>query len=187
MTCPIPFVDAPPRGRRWGLPWQGEPRTVPLPPLDRELMVRIRPVALFVREAVRDLPTTWWFRPNMQGACALVSYALKLALRRRSIPATFALRQHGTGAIDHAWVEIGELVVDATATQFGVRERVYFARAGSVTCYPYMPTHRERKAYKVVQAVGHTGHRDKQNGIVLPSVAQLRRIAAKAARVGAAS
>lgn len=180
-----PLVDPPPPGCRWGLPWEGEPRVVRLPPLDRDLMVRIRPVALYVREAVQELPTSMWFdAATMQGACAMVSYALTLALRRLGIPAVFVLRQHrASGGIDHAWVEVGELVVDATATQFGARERVHFARVGHVTKYIYLSTHRGRAALAVVKAWGHCGHREKEDGYRLPSRAQLRRVAAKAGRI----
>jgi len=183
VTAAVPFVDAPPPGRRWGLPWRGEPRTVPLPPLDRALMARIKPVALFVREAVYELPTQMWFPPNLQGACAMVSYTLKLTLRRLGVPAEFVLRRHESGGIDHAWVEVGELVVDATATQFGARARVLFTRRGAAKPYLYMASHRCRGAIEVVKRWGHTGHPNREDALQLPSRAQLRRVAARAARI----
>lgn len=179
---PVPFYDRPPPGRRWGLPWQGEPRTVRLPPLDRELMERVRPIALAAREAVRRMPLALWFnRRTMQGACACVSYVLTLALRRLGIAAEFVLRQHHAGGVDHAWVEVGELVIDATATQFGARSRVHFARTGSARPYLYMASHRNQRAIEAAGDRALTGILAHEFDRPAPSHAQLQRLAARVA------
>lgn len=106
-----------------------------------------------------------------------VSYCVKLALRRLGIPAEFVLREFDEDIVDHAWVEVGDLVVDATATQFSSRVRpVHFASKYSSRPYSYFATHRERLAYARVRKIGELHAKGD-----LPKISQLRRIARAAA------
>lgn len=173
---PRPLIDAPPKGRRWGMP--GEPRTVPLEPLDQKVIEVAKPIALAVRMAVAALPLHAPFPRDMQGACVCVSYALCLALRRAGLQAQFVLREHPLDSVAHAWVEVGEVVIDATATQFGRVRRVHFARTYSNRPFNYFPTARGSAALRVVREKVSRS----MDGNYMPSRDQLRRIAAKAAR-----
>lgn len=74
-----------------------------------------------VRKAVRK-----WVAPNravnpkkLSGACGIASYTLYKALQRKGYDPNLVCWSSPYGG--HAWVELGEAVIDVTASQFGRR------------------------------------------------------------------
>lgn len=67
-------------------------------------------------------------RGGLKGMCALASSALLLALEHKGIFGTLAggrfCHNKKTRGEAHYWVEVGNYIVDITATQFGVKEKV---------------------------------------------------------------
>lgn len=60
------------------------------------------------------------FDPNdLEGACTTAAYLTFLYLKDKKLKPTICL------ASNHAWVELDNLVIDLTATQFGVKRAVY--------------------------------------------------------------
>lgn len=60
---------------------------------------------------------------NMTGACAIVSWMSQRILEKLRINTTL-VRGEFDGRV-HCWLEVGEVIVDGTATQFGIRDEVY--------------------------------------------------------------
>jgi hypothetical protein len=80
------------------------------------------------------------------GQCAIASWILCELLRMRGADPVFVLGsfRHGGGELeDHAWVEVDGMIVDATASQFGLPE-VLVVGAGDER---YVPSAKGRGAY----------------------------------------
>lgn len=82
-------------------------------------------VAEAVRTALEQVkvrrPDLNW-GPGLVGACSVGSAALVRLLRRRGIPAVFVLGSYThiqvmPGSV-HCWVQVGDEIIDVTATQF---------------------------------------------------------------------
>ena len=84
--------------------------------MDAKILEIARTVRL-AAEQVRTIPT------DLEGACASASYVLWKHLRKQGYDADFIMGSyHG---FNHCWVEIEDRILDITATQFGVRKKVY--------------------------------------------------------------
>lgn len=85
----------------------------------------VRTLASRVRKAVKK-----WVYPNpaishrrLAGACGIASYTLYKALKRKGYNPNLVCWVSQFGG--HAWVELGDIVIDVTATQFGKYPAVY--------------------------------------------------------------
>lgn len=101
--------------------------------------------AIHVRNEIEDFvfgQDRFNFDPeNLQGACAIASYTLHRTLNNLHIPNRFVMgwfRDKWSNDENHCWLEVGEHIVDITATQFGISDKVYVTKPGFpyiVSCY----------------------------------------------------
>jgi hypothetical protein len=64
-----------------------------------------------------------WFSENLNGACAIASFALYEFLQKQSLKCKFILGKYIDNT--HCWVELENQIIDLTATQFGSEHKVY--------------------------------------------------------------
>lgn len=73
------------------------------------------------------------------GACSYAAKALSDLLKAQGVPARFAVgtfRYRGSFVeMGHCWVELGNTIIDTTATQFGIRRAVYVVKAAKERRY----------------------------------------------------
>ena len=87
-------------------------------------------VAQVVRGEVRDrivLKAPRQFGLDMMGSCAIAASALRRVLNRLGHEAVFVVGFYD--GMHHSWVELGDEVLDITATQFGDFPEVHVAPA----------------------------------------------------------
>lgn len=106
---------------------------------------RVKAAALSVRENVEAFALFWArgmrqaeISTTLTGACAIASFTLWKALRAVGIDAIF-VRGWYHGCI-HCWVVVDDQVVDTTATQFGIGEKVYAPHVDEDDGYQYLAT-----------------------------------------------
>ena len=91
---------------------------------------------------------------TLRGLCGIASYALYQALIKEGFRPTFMMGDMPTVLGKHCWVELNGKVIDVTATQFGVIDRVfvtkptdralsYFYESRSPFSYRDMPVFKE--------------------------------------------
>ena len=79
---------------------------------------------------------------DLCGACAIASYTLWKLLLQTGYKARFVCASHG-GAGCHCWVELGDNVIDVTATQFDLEHpSVYVFTKTDLFMYTTDPAHR---------------------------------------------
>lgn len=94
-----------------------------------------RQVRVYVKRQVRSENCEGFInKATLAGACAMASWELVLRLRAAGIACQFVNGEYdGAG---HCWVQIGDYdVVDITATQFGVKDKVYVTTYADDTGY----------------------------------------------------
>jgi hypothetical protein len=65
---------------------------------------------------------------TLRGLCGIASYALYQALIKEGFRPEFKMADLPTTIGKHCWVELNGKVIDVTATQFGVPDRVFITR-----------------------------------------------------------
>ena len=86
------------------------------------------------------------FPSGLGGDCAVSSYTLHKKLNRLGFKSKFV--QGHYRMMEHCWVEIDNLIIDITATQFGIKEKVYITRTNDKN---YQPTRKRflKKEFKL--------------------------------------
>lgn len=111
-------------------------------------------IGMQIRQEVSHLgdlenPTEKAFPPDLETACAVASYRLAKALQEKGLPAVLVqglfFRPQNDWGLDHCWVEIAGQILDVTATQFNVKEKVLIVPA---TDPRFRPIHRGDAALK---------------------------------------
>lgn len=83
------------------------------------------------------------------GLCAIASWELRRLLMERGLVATFVLGRFMTnngGREDHAWVRVGDVILDVTARQFGLDD----VEVTSVNDRRYRPKSTDQAAFAQV-------------------------------------
>ncbi len=151
-------------------------------------MKAIDPLIQRAGETVRDLmedlvcvlPPMWFNSDTMQGACGISSRVLNKVLKRVGIQSEFVMGQWIPWAwedlANHCWVEVPRLniIVDITATQFGVPERVHIVEPGQ----PYLEMCRgntaTRRMGKHWEGQSHVWYSDKLKKVEDEAIQKLR-------------
>lgn len=81
-----------------------------------------REVRLKCEEYARRLGNRY-FTKSLESMCGIASYALKQALEGARLDSNLVYGFYD--GMGHCWLEYGDRIIDITATQFGVRRRVY--------------------------------------------------------------
>lgn len=107
-----------------------------------------------VREQIEDFASVMspfdFDDQNLQGACGVASRVLARCYRRLGVECDFVMgwfkdpEPWDDETENHCWVEIPsrDLIVDVTATQFGIQSKVYITTPG----WPYVPSVKNLKA-----------------------------------------
>lgn len=108
-----------------------------------QLNGKIIQTAYLVRDQIEDmipaLPKFLFAPDDLQGACGIASYTLHRCYNRLRISNKFHMGWYEDrwGNENHCWVSLADdMIVDITATQFNIKNRVHVAQSG----LPYMPS-----------------------------------------------
>lgn len=132
--------------------------------------------AYIVRSLLEEVGDPFWDQRTLHGACGVGSMYLKYALDALNVEATYVtgvfevegdihLSNDGTATqkihrMNHCWVRVGGTIIDVTATQFGIPERVHVQAvdapyfSGMHVC-PAERYHMDRNKVRSVRAAGH--------------------------------
>lgn len=87
---------------------------------------------------------------DLCGACGIASWTLDAIYKKLGVTSEFVMGRFNKNSRfddsrygNHCWVQVGEYIVDLTATQFGISETVYIARISDTR---YLPEHFGRSA-----------------------------------------
>lgn len=104
---------------------------------------KIKNIAKKVRKAVEKLAKSdnyYSFDKNLKCACALASYFLSKELNKNKIKSKVVWGNFikGKKNYSHCWVVVKNQIVDITATQFGIKHKVYITDIDSEQYYPVL-------------------------------------------------
>lgn len=96
------------------------------------------------------------FGHDLSCMCAVASATLFLEYRKAGIQAKFVLGEFD--GMDHCWVETDDLIVDITATQFHINDKVYVIPVGVKSDNDLYVTHKLATTWgEIVSLVGDWG------------------------------
>lgn len=103
------------------------------------------------------------FREDLHGACGICSMALKESIEK-IIPEAKPIVVHGLfRKINwHCWVEINGSIIDVTATQFGVKEKVLITESQDERYNPNVLVHNFEHFHDWQQPYKPTPHKVKR-------------------------
>lgn len=84
-------------------------------------MIKSQIISGVVRELI-DNKLFNLFPLNLKGACAITSYVLFLSLKRNGYRPKFVIGRYL--GMDHCWIECNQSIIDLTATQFNLFDKV---------------------------------------------------------------
>ncbi len=90
------------------------------------------------KNAANDGSISCW--SDLSGACGYASYGLHKVLPESEL--VMGIYKGET----HAWVELGDKIIDITATQFDIRDKVYIVKKGGKRSENYKSIHRGEEA-----------------------------------------
>ena len=88
-------------------------------------MKKIQIISEVVRELIANKLSNI-FPYNLTGACALSSYILFLCLKRNGYKTRFVIGK--CFGDNHCWVELNQSIIDLTATQFNLFDKVHITK-----------------------------------------------------------
>lgn len=89
-------------------------------------------------KAYRKYHTDFSYGSDLCGACAYCAVELTERLKARNVKATLKVGYYNEEHSHHCWTTVDGIIVDVTATQFFMQQKVFI-------CHPKMSTHEKYK------------------------------------------